>query len=185
MKIYIESQSWFLWCCATQNKNENWLFLISQLIFSSWFLWIFLVSSGVGILVQFIWQHPTSGHLLKSPHLSISKHLHLDWLWLAQNRSNWNLNTSGPISHQHTGECRKIAIFSSPSEEKWNSQSLTDALDGAMDYYTKKITLHFYQEPLKILAFSYLPMISQNQSFLPRHSCLKISSLQQHFTDGI
>ena len=94
---------------------------------------------------------------------------------------------------QATGECRKNAIFSSASWEKSPVTHLTDAPGGWWNI-TKRISRCISIESLWMQSsffdcFYFFSIFthdgSESQSFLAHHSCRKISSLQQHFTDGI
>ena len=76
--MYYRIKSWFIFhqCCFAINKKSHDL-INQQLIYHQWwFLCIPVVVSGVRILVQFIWQHPTfvpiSAYLLISQSLTDS-----------------------------------------------------------------------------------------------------------------
>ena len=138
-------------------------FKSSKLIYQRWFLWILVVVSGVRI-----WQHPTFVPIFSSLNL-----------WLTLTRTN-QIKLKSEHLKQLTGHgwMQKNAIFSSVGWEKLPVTHLTDAPGGWWNI-TKRISRC-------IIFFSIFTHDgSESQSFLAHHSCLKISSLQQHFTDGI
>ena len=154
-------------------------FKSSKLIYQRWFLWILVVVSGVKI-----WQHPTF--------VPISSSLNL---WLTLTRTNQIKLKSEHLKQLRagTGECRKNAIFSTDGWEKSPVTHLTDA-PGRWWNITKRISRCISIESLWMQSsffdcffiFSIFTHDgSESQSFLAHHSCRKISSLQQHFTDGI
>lgn len=152
-------------------------FKSSKLIYQRWFLWILVVVSGVKI-----WQHPTFAPIFSSLNL-----------WLTLTRTN-QIKLKSEHLKQLTGHgwMQKNAIFSSVGWEKLPVTHLTDAPGGWWNI-TKRISRCISIEGLWMQSSFLIVFIfsifthdgSESQSFLAHHSCRKISSLQQHFTDGI
>ena len=158
--------------------GQNSRFKSSKLIYQRWFLWILAVVSGVRI-----WQHPTF--------VPISSSLNL-WLTLTRtNQIKLKSEHSGRSLAAHGWMQKNCDIFFLQLR-KITSYSF-DGCTGADKILQKEFHAAFQSRASGCKAVFRFFLVfwifthdwPESQSFLAHHSCRKISSLQQHFTDGI